>query len=213
MLIITYIMGHTLTIIEEILPTVLDAVKYSAKGPTQPFTSPRLANRQLKFYFAIFRWNIYEKILKDQQQIFHSSGKKDETWLPSFCAMLGFAMVLEEVQRTIIIQADAKAFKNEMPWDQANTEASNACGRIDDRWKLLVGLFQCKYRDKKWGDGSFGPSTPKLDSPAATQFLADVRELLEGQSKFASKVGILQLRMLTDNRCSPTESPRCSIQH
>ena len=206
-------MGHTLTISEEILPTVLDAVKYSAKGPTQSFTSPRLANRQLKFYFAIFRWNIYEKILRWQQQTLHTSGKKEDTWLHSFCAMLGFAMVLEEVQRTIIIQADAKAVKNEMSWDQANTEASNACGRIDERWKLLVGLFQCKYRDKKWGDGSFGQSTPRFNNPVVNKFLTDVRELLERQSKFALNLWTCFLRILTEFRCSPTESPRCRIWH
>lgn len=198
MLIITYIMGHTLTISEDILPTVLDAVKYSAKGPNQQFTSPRLANRQLKFYFAIFRWNIYEKILKWQQQTLHTSGKKENTWLHSFCAMLGFAMVLEEVQRTVLIQADAKAVKNEMSWEQANTEASNACGRIDERWKLLVGLFQCKYRDKKWGEnGSFGPSTPRFSNPVENEFLREVRDLLERKSKFDSTIYVHVAFMLT----------------
>jgi hypothetical protein len=184
MLIITYIMGHTLTICEETLPSVLDAIKYSHKGQTQPFTSPRLANRQLKFYFSVFRSNIYEKILKWQQQTLHTSGKKENTWLLSFCAMLGFAMVLEEVQRTIMIQADAKAVKNEATWEQASTEASNACERIDERFKLLVGLFQCKYRDKKWGDkGSFGNSTPRFSDASAHKFLRDARELLEENSE------------------------------
>ena len=184
MLTITYIMGHTLTIVEETLPSVLDAVRFSAKGQTQPFVSPRLANRQLKFYFAVLRTNIYEKILKWQQQTLHTSGRKEDTWLLSFCAMLGFAMVLEEVQRTILIQADAKAAKGEMPWEQANTEARNACERIDDRFKLLVGLFQCKYRDKKWNDrGSFGPQTPSFNDAVTNEFLHNVRESLEDKSK------------------------------
>ena len=184
MMTITYIMGHTLTIVEETLPTVLDAVRHSPKGPTQPFVSPRLANRQLKFYFAVLRTNIYKKILKWQQQTLHSSGRKEDTWLLCFCAMLGFAMVLEEVQRTIQIQADAKAAKGEMTEDQANAEAKNACERIDHRFKLLVGLFQCKYRDKKWGDnGSFGPQTPGFNDSVYNEFLHNVRELLEDNSK------------------------------
>lgn len=94
-------------------------------------------------------------------------------------------MVLEEVQRTILIQADAKTVKNEMTWEQANTEASNACGRIDDRFKLLVGVFQCKYRDKKWGEnGSFGPSTPRYSDPVLHEFFTEVRALVERKSEF-----------------------------
>ena len=185
MMIITYIMGHTLTVLEETLPSVLASVKLSRPGQRLPHTSPRLANRQLKFFFAIIRTNIYEKILKWQQQTLHTSGKKEASWLPAFCAMLGFAMVLEEVQRTIQIQADAKAAKGEMTFDQANTEARYACERIDARFKLLVGLFQCKYRDKTWGEnGSFGPQTPVLRNPIKVEFLRRVRVLVDEKRKF-----------------------------
>ncbi|KAK3710302.1 hypothetical protein LTR37_010368 [Vermiconidia calcicola] len=182
MMMITYIMGHTLTILEETLPSVLGSVRHSPAGPRQQHTSPRLANRQLKFYFAVFRTNIYEKILKWQQGTLRDSAPREQSWLASFCAMLGFAMMLEEVQRTLLIQADAKAAKGEMTFTQANNEAENACERIDDRFKLLVGLFQCKYRDKKWGqNGSFGPATPQFSDLASRDFLGDARQLLESK--------------------------------
>ena len=180
MMIITYIMGHTLTILEDTLVSVLSSIRLSAR-PDQALrhTSPRLANRQLKFFFSVLRNNIYEKILKWQQQTLHNSNKKEATWVPAFCVMLGFAMVLEEVQRTIIIQADAKATKGESTADQAETEAENACGRIDERFKLLVGLFQCKYRDRKWGEnGSFGPGTPELRDQTTRDFLQQLRMLV-----------------------------------
>ena len=123
-MIVTYIMGHTLTLMEETAERVIANLKYSPK-PNQlmPHTSPRLANRQLKFFFAILRNNIYSKILRWQQQTLHTSGKKESTWLTSFCAMLGFAMVLEEVQRTLQVQADAKVKRKEMSEEQANAEA------------------------------------------------------------------------------------------
>lgn len=93
-------------------------------------------------------------------------------------------MVLEEVQRTIQIQADAKAAKGELSPDQANTEAYNACERIDARFRLLVGLFQCKYRDKKWGaNGSFGPETPEFKDQTSRNFLRQLRTLLEQKGK------------------------------
>ena len=196
MMIITYIMGHTLTILEDTLPSVITSVKHSPRPPQIiHHTSPRLANRQLKFFFAILRSNIYERILKNQQQTLHTSGKKEATWLPSFCAILGFAMVLEEVQRTIQIQADAKAAKGELTPDQANTEAYNACERIDARFSLLVGLFQCKYRDKKWGEGSFGNGTPELRDRTSREFLGRLKELLVEKCKLPlliiHEIGIL----------------------
>ncbi|KAK4500068.1 hypothetical protein PRZ48_008254 [Zasmidium cellare] len=180
MLIITYIMGHTLTIVEETLPTVISHVRHSNRPDhCTKYTSPRLANRQLKFFFAVLRNNIYEKILKWQQQTLHTAGKKEETWLQTFCVMLGFAMVLEEVQRLIQIQADASVRKEEMMYDDAQRQAYNACERIDERYKLLIGLFQCKYRDRKWGErGSFGNGTPELKEPAQKDFLRSLRSLV-----------------------------------
>jgi hypothetical protein len=188
MLIITYIMAHTLTIVDDTLDAVLDEVRWTPPPPghREPFTSPRLANRQLKFYFAVLRSNIYGKILKWQQQVLHTSGKKEESWLTSFCAMLGFAMVLEELQRTIMIQADAKIIKEEMPEMEALFEAENACARIDKQYRLLVGLFQHKYRARKWGEnGSFGPCTPQFSDAATNDFLVEVRGLVERGRKFS----------------------------
>ena len=184
MLTITYIMGHTLTIVEETLPSVINHIRYTPRYPTSTHTSPRLANRQLKLYFGMMRKAIYDRILNWQQQVLHGSGQKEGTWLASFCAVLGFGMVLEEVQRTLFIQMDAKITKNELSQSAAVFEAKNACDRIDGRYRLLVGLFQCKYRDKRWGsDGSFGPSTPRYSDLAANEFLGNVRELLEEKRK------------------------------
>jgi len=185
MMIITYIMGHTLTIEENTAYGVVDAIRHSQKPIHIPqHTSPRLANRQLKFFFCVLRNQVYENILNWQQQTLHSSGKKDATWLPAFCVMLGFAMGLEEVQRTIHIQADAKAQKGETTADEATTEAMNACKRIDERFNLLVGLFQMKYRDRKWTHGSFGNGTPELRDPVEVNFLAQLYVLLLEKRKF-----------------------------
>lgn len=180
MLVVTFIMGHTLTFEEGTLGTVLASLK-GAPPPSQltDFISPRLANRQLKFFFSVLRASIYEKLLHWQQQTLHTSGKRDASWLPAFCAMLGFAMMLEEVQRLLMVQADSKILKKEASVEAATTEARNACERIDARFKLLVGLFQCKYRDRTWGaNGSFGPNTPLLKDAAAHQGLQELRELV-----------------------------------
>lgn len=186
MMIITYIMGHTLTISEETSWSVASAIQHSWRPDRFPqHTSPKLANRQLKFFFSILRNQVYENVLNWQQQTLHSSGKKDQTWLPAFCVMLGFAMVLEEVQLTMYLQADAKAQKPGVSQAEADTEAHNACGRIDDRFNLLVGLFQCKYRAREWTTGSFGPQTPLLPDPVQHRFCQDILGLVLEKSKSA----------------------------
>lgn len=185
MQIITYIMGHTLTITQETLPWVHSHLRNRHK-PTQPmpYTSPRLANRQLKFFFHVLRERIFLDILKWQQGTLQTAGRKDSTWLPTFTVMLAFAMVLEECQRTMQIQADAKARKRESSADAAQQEAYNACERIDARFNLLVALFQQKYRDKKWtSNGSFGPQTPQLRDEAEKEFCTELRRLLEEKRK------------------------------
>lgn len=179
MMLVTFIMGHTLTFSDETVFGVIDAIRHSPKPQIiNPHTSPRLATQQLKFFFCVLRNHIYENILNWQQQTLHSSNRKELTWLPAFCVMLGFAMVLEEIQRTIYIQADSKSHKGQMSLDQANTEAFNACERIDNRFKLLIGLFQCKYRDRKWDIGSFGRGTPAFNTIAEHHFCSQVYHLL-----------------------------------
>ena len=203
MVIITYIMGHTLTITKETLPTVHKHLENRTKPAQLAFqTSPRLANRQLKFFFHVLRNQSYEEVLRWQQATFHMSGNKDSTWLPTFCVMLVLAMVLEEAQRTMQIQADAKWRKRECSYDEAQQEASNACERIDARFALLIGLFQCKYRDKKWiRGGSFGPQTPRLRDPVEHNFCSQLRELLEERRKSnANKSPILPIVRFADTR-------------
>jgi hypothetical protein len=99
--------------------------------------------------------------------------------------MLVLAMVLEEVQRTIQIQADAKAQKLECSSNEAQLEARNACERIDSHFALLIRLFQCKYRDNMWApEGSFGPHTPLLRDTAGHGFCKDLRGLLLDSGEF-----------------------------
>ncbi|KAK0866670.1 ribosome biogenesis protein ytm1 [Friedmanniomyces endolithicus] len=197
-----------LTLSEPTAHTVLSAIKLSPKPPAHQLPthhiSPRLANRQLKFFFHILRDNAYKDLLNWQQQTLRSSPRKEASWLPAFCVTLGLAMVLEEIQRTIWIQADAKAKKDaaNVSREQAETEAVNACQRIDGRFGLLVGLFQCKYRDRKWGVGSFGNQTPEVRDPVARGFLGGVMGLLlEKQEHLRSRE---KVSLASENQCSFT---------
>jgi hypothetical protein len=147
------------------------------------------------------------------------SGSKDSTWLPTFCVMLVFAMVLEEVQCTIQIQADTEVQKLKVSSDEAQLEARNACGRIDSQFSLLTNLCHRKYRDKTWkSEGSFGPQTPLLQDPAAHKFCINLRHLLleSGEtvlllSLFAVYNGRVHYGKQTDP--IPREPPPLSQRH
>lgn len=184
MIMLEYIMGHTLVFEEESLPHVLQSINYSRRPsvPLERWTSPRLANRQFKYFFRVLLEDTIISVLKKQQATLHDTNKKDGSWLHAFCTVLGLAMVLEEVQRTIQMQADVKHQREGIDWAYAQHEAYNACLRIDECFKLMMGLFQLKYRDKTWGErGSFGPGTPVFRDPASHLFATNVRQLVARQ--------------------------------
>lgn len=185
MLLVTYIMAHVLTIERDTVHSVMRSLQ-RAKPPSNvrgmQHISPRLANQQLKCYFSRIRAKMYEQLLKQFQAILIKflPGAKESTWTQSFCLMLGFAMVLEELQHTLFIQADVSATRGTASHAQANQQCADACHRIDERFALLIGIYRCKYRDKTWtGLGSFGPGTPRLEDPASDNFARRVRHLLD----------------------------------
>jgi hypothetical protein len=186
-ILLTYLMGHSLTITEDTLDAVIRAVRMSPR-PTQhlqsAFTSPRLASRQFKFFFSIMREKQLIDLLNWLQQTLHSSVNKARTWASAFVAILGLAICFEESQRLFWVIADSKLQHNQgTSPGQAHTEAFNACTRLDEHFRLLVALFQFKYRSKQWSTGSFGPGTPHLSDDVSHAFLTELRNLLLEKGK------------------------------
>lgn len=182
LMVLTFIMGHTLTIPQADLAGILSQLQRTPAPlgkEYQEHTSPRLANRQLKFYFSILRNEVYTELLKFGQNTLRA-GKKDQTWLQVFIIILGLAMVSEEIQGVLHLQALGNVAKKQKTMEDAREQADNACGRIDEGFKLLILLFQHKYRSDKWTSrGSFGNQTPVLRDPASVFFLASLRELVD----------------------------------
>ena len=206
MLVITFLMGRVLCLEEDTLDDVLSCLQFSSPPQHVPSrTSPRVTNRQLKYFFHMLRTSHYESMLKWQQQTMHTSGKRERTWLPAFCTMLGFAMVLEELQLALYIQAAAK-IEDPMTYEhsgdraEAHKEARDACSTIDDRFNLLQGIFQCKYRDKNWpARGTFGYSSPEVREPVSNRFLTELFALVNTRGKcFSFDLGLSFVRVSAD---------------
>lgn len=184
MIIITYVMGHTLTIpVDERDRIVSNLRQRAALNEYHKFTSPRIANMQLKYFFATIRNQMYEKTLQRLDQLLRASRPKGQTWMQSFCIMLGLAMVGEECQRLLHIQADARVRRQEENFFTANETACCACTHIDERFNFLTDLYQCKYRKRGRGEARFEDHLSDLNTSAEREFVDNMQNLVDQKRK------------------------------
>jgi hypothetical protein len=114
---------------------------------TSNFTSPRMANRQLKYFFARLQRTIQNTVLNKLQQIFKSS-KGCDKWLAAFVAVLGMCMALEDQQKTIHLVMATRSTTEGMDPRDAQGQADAACQEIDSRMLFVQQIFRWKYNRK-----------------------------------------------------------------
>ncbi|KAF2033851.1 hypothetical protein EK21DRAFT_57779 [Setomelanomma holmii] len=149
LIVATFIMSHTLTIAEEGKHTTLQRM-HSYGGPTayaDNFTSPRMTNRQLKYFFARLQKQIQTTVLNKLQQIFKSS-KGCDKWLAAFVAVLGMCMALEDQQKTIHLVMSTKSATEGLDQRDAQGQADELCREIDSRMLFVQQIFRWKYNRK-----------------------------------------------------------------
>ncbi|KAF2854828.1 hypothetical protein T440DRAFT_387250 [Plenodomus tracheiphilus IPT5] len=145
----TYIMSHTLTIAEETKVATLSRMR-SYMGPesyVEDYTSPRMTNRQLKYFFSRLQRSIQAAVLNKLQQIFKSS-KGCDKWLAAFVAVLGMCMALEDQQKTIHLVMETKALTEDIDKRDAQAQADIANREIDSRMSFVQQIFRWKYNRK-----------------------------------------------------------------
>ncbi|KAF1845803.1 uncharacterized protein K460DRAFT_366654 [Cucurbitaria berberidis CBS 394.84] len=149
LIVVTYIMSHTLTIAEETKVATLSRMhSYGGHNSyTDKFTSPRMTNRQLKYFFSRLQRSIQAIILNKLQQMFKSS-KGCDKWLPAFVAVLGMCMALEDQQKTIHVVMSTKSATDGIDQRDAQGQADIACREIDARMHFVQQIFRLKYNRK-----------------------------------------------------------------
>jgi hypothetical protein len=180
-------MSHVLTIAEETKHNTLSKMR-SYRGPAsyvQNFTSPRMANRQLKHYFCRIQRKTLEAVLNKLQQIFKSS-KGCDKWLAAFVAVIGLCMAQEDQQKTIHLVMETKARTEGLDIRDAQGQADIACRDIDFRMNFIFALFRWKYNrkcnplrdaDRAWDkEVGFGDET-------SVNFVRRVAQLVKENSK------------------------------
>ncbi|KAI4836047.1 hypothetical protein E4T44_07727 [Aureobasidium sp. EXF-8845] len=147
--VLTSIMDHPLTITSSSLtPTITAMTTHNNPSLYSTWTSPFLANRQLKYYFAEMQTQQYNRTLNRLHQILRKAGDKNKLWMSSFVLMLGLASVLESCQHLLWIKADAQVSRGEISSAEAVWDARQHCAEMDDGFEFLCKLYHCKYRGK-----------------------------------------------------------------
>lgn len=149
LIVATFIMSHTLTIAEETKISTLSRM-HSYRSPdcyVENFTSPRMTNRQLKYFFSRLQRSIQNAVLNKLQQIFKSS-RGCEKWIAAFIAVVGMCMALEDEQAMIHQVMTTKAITEGMDERDAQSLADMACREIDARMQFVQQIFQWKHNRK-----------------------------------------------------------------
>lgn len=188
LIVVTFIMSHTLTIAEDTKIKTLSRMR-SYAGPDaycDGFTSPRMTNRQLKYFFSRLQRSIQTNVLNKLQQIFKSSRGCDK-WLAAFVAVLGMCMALEDQQRTIHLVMQTRSVTEGTDARDAQSQADIACRDIDSKMHFIQQIFRWKYNrkcnpmrdaDRAWDkEAGFG-------DVSSVNFVRQVAQLVKDNSEY-----------------------------
>ncbi|KAF2710405.1 hypothetical protein K504DRAFT_476371 [Pleomassaria siparia CBS 279.74] len=149
LIVCTFIMSHTLTMAEEYKDRTLSKMhSYTGHDSyADRLTSPRMTNRQLKYFFSRLQRSIMSTILNKLQQIFKSS-KGCDKWLAAFVVVVGMCMAHEDQQQTIHQVQATKAATDNLNMREMQARADIACRDIDARMAFITHIFRLKYNRK-----------------------------------------------------------------
>ena len=190
-------MSHTLTMAEECKHTALSKMhSYAPSKYMENMTSPRMTNRQLKYFFSRLHRTIMSTILNKLQQVYKSS-KGCDKWLAAFIVVVGMCMAHEDQQMTIHQVQATRATTERSDMRDAQARADIACREIDAQMGFIGHIFRLKYNRKcnplrdaelEWDrEVGFG------DASSVT-FVRQVAQLVKDNSKFQPLVGLPRFR-------------------
>jgi hypothetical protein len=148
LIVVTFIMSHALTIVEETKSFALGQMEsYLGDGAYPKFTVPRVLNRQLKCIFYQCQHSIFLLVLESLHQILACS-QRDEKKVAASIAVLGLCMVAEDQQKTIQLVMRTRSEMEHLDKLEAQRDADAACRDIDTLVEVVMRMFWCKYGRK-----------------------------------------------------------------
>ncbi|CAD0110355.1 unnamed protein product [Aureobasidium uvarum] len=196
-------MDHPITISNTSLPATISSMhSYNNPHLYTAWTSPFLANRQLKYFFAEMQTQQYNRTLNRLHQILRKAGDKNKLWMSSFVLMLGIGTVLENCQHLLWIKADAKVARKEMTAIDADWEARTHCQEMDDGYEFLCKLYHCKYRGKHRQKTRYEELKNKTSSKAEQTFADRIYEIVDRNGEFSLATIFLQHTYFLDDQAN-----------
>lgn len=141
LVIITQIMTHTLTLVDE--NEVFRQLKNQPPKAYGILTSSRWLNKELKFLFSTLHRTLWKNVLEKLQLTLQSSNKLP-AWTRAFVALLLLAMMIESMQ--VQVRCKEESDKRDGMTAQGNDDASSEIGHMDEKWQLLRDLYHKKYK-------------------------------------------------------------------
>lgn len=142
LVIITQIMTHTLTLVDE--NKVFRELKNHPPKAYGIHTSSRWLNKELKFLFSTLHRTLWKNVLEKLQLTLQSSNKRP-AWTRAFVALLLLAMVVESMQVQVRCKEESDK-RDGIMGAQGNDDASSEIRHMDEKWQLLRDLYHKKYK-------------------------------------------------------------------
>ncbi|KAL8764298.1 MAG: hypothetical protein Q9184_000003 [Pyrenodesmia sp. 2 TL-2023] len=143
LVILTHIMTHQLTLLENTKDSVYEQLNNPPPEKYSNHTSPRWLSRQIKFLLATLHRDVMKSVLGLVQDTLRRADRKP-LWAALFASMLVVAMMTETQQQTL--RCKEKTDKQEGTIRPGDETADEAIGLMDERFELLKNLFHQGYR-------------------------------------------------------------------
>ncbi|KAI9818056.1 MAG: hypothetical protein M1827_000680 [Pycnora praestabilis] len=177
-----YIMGRSLTLIEEEKEIIQLRLRYQGLGPYERFTCPRLANKQIKSVLCAMHQYSMSQLLENLEKLIRS--RETSTWGSAFCVLILLAMMFEELQISIGYRIEAARIRNEDC--RADGDAMAYCAAMDKNvFDWAVDIFHARYKTE-----SKGRNPMEHGSKAYKVVDAETKRLIDGLRRLILQHGV-----------------------
>ena len=138
-------MGHIITIGDESKDSTLSKMT-SYAGPeaySDRSCSPRVTNRQLKYFFSRLQASILASLLGKLRKTLSTSYSLDR-WVAAFITVICLVLTSEEQEMMICMQATTRSAIGEINKRVAHVEAWEACTILEKQFGLVQLMFMRK---------------------------------------------------------------------
>jgi hypothetical protein len=169
LIVVTYIMGRTLTIAE--MTGLSSVIERAPKHATS-----RLATRQLKFAFFRIQKAITMTVFKELERILDWS-ESCNGWMMALIALVGICMANEDRQKTIHLVQRTRLDIENLDQSTCEVNAASACDLVDEVTSCLMCICSAYMGDIVQNSAQY------QDNEAPLVFLRQVCQLVKANRK------------------------------